>query len=98
MSERAREACNERANRQPFDVAGVPQAAEDPVTYHTPPVFEKVGPDRVKIRQYLASLSGAGPFNGVTGKIRFGSDGDPIGKGIVMTRVKRGALLVESGH
>ena len=25
---------------------GVPQAAEDPVTYHTPPVFEKVGPDR----------------------------------------------------
>jgi 1-deoxy-D-xylulose-5-phosphate synthase len=26
--------------------AGVPQASEDPVTYHTPPVFEKVGPDR----------------------------------------------------
>jgi 1-deoxy-D-xylulose-5-phosphate synthase len=26
--------------------AGVPQACEDPVTYHTPPVFEKVGPDR----------------------------------------------------
>lgn len=25
---------------------GVPQAAEDPVTYHTPPVFEKVGPNR----------------------------------------------------
>jgi 1-deoxy-D-xylulose-5-phosphate synthase len=25
---------------------GVPQASEDPVTYHTPPVFEKVGPDR----------------------------------------------------
>ena len=25
---------------------GVPQAAEDPVTYHTPPVFEQVGPDR----------------------------------------------------
>lgn len=25
---------------------GVPQACEDPVTYHTPPVFEKVGPDR----------------------------------------------------
>jgi 1-deoxy-D-xylulose-5-phosphate synthase len=24
---------------------GVPQASEDPVTYHTPPVFEKVGPD-----------------------------------------------------
>src|SRR3954454_16377953 len=25
---------------------GVSQASEDPVTYHTPPVFEKVGPDR----------------------------------------------------
>ncbi|MBP3958282.1 1-deoxy-D-xylulose-5-phosphate synthase [Gemmata sp. G18] len=25
---------------------GVPQAAEDPVTYHTPPVFEQVGPNR----------------------------------------------------
>jgi 1-deoxy-D-xylulose-5-phosphate synthase len=25
---------------------GVQQAAEDPVTYHTPPVFEQVGPDR----------------------------------------------------
>jgi 1-deoxy-D-xylulose-5-phosphate synthase len=24
---------------------GVPQACEDPVTYHTPPVFEKIGPD-----------------------------------------------------
>jgi 1-deoxy-D-xylulose-5-phosphate synthase len=25
---------------------GVPQAIEDPVTYHTPPVFEKIGPER----------------------------------------------------
>jgi 1-deoxy-D-xylulose-5-phosphate synthase len=25
---------------------GVPQAKDDPVTYHTPPVFEKVGPER----------------------------------------------------
>jgi 1-deoxy-D-xylulose-5-phosphate synthase len=25
---------------------GVPQASDDPVTYHTPPVFDKVGPDR----------------------------------------------------
>src|SRR4051794_38487642 len=25
---------------------GVPEACADPVTYHTPPVFEKVGPDR----------------------------------------------------
>src|SRR5205807_5680395 len=25
---------------------GVLQASEDPVTYHTPPIFEKVGPER----------------------------------------------------
>ncbi len=25
---------------------GVQQASDDPVTYHTPPVFEKIGPDR----------------------------------------------------
>jgi 1-deoxy-D-xylulose-5-phosphate synthase len=25
---------------------GVPQASEDPVTYHTPPVFEEIGPER----------------------------------------------------
>jgi 1-deoxy-D-xylulose-5-phosphate synthase len=25
---------------------GVPQASADPVTYHTPPVFEKIGPER----------------------------------------------------
>jgi 1-deoxy-D-xylulose-5-phosphate synthase len=28
---------------------GVAQAAEDPVTYHTPPVFEQVGPDRTVV-------------------------------------------------
>jgi 1-deoxy-D-xylulose-5-phosphate synthase len=28
---------------------GVPQASEDPVTYHTPPVFAKVGPERTII-------------------------------------------------
>jgi 1-deoxy-D-xylulose-5-phosphate synthase len=28
---------------------GVRQAAEDPVTYHTPPVFEQVGPDRTVV-------------------------------------------------
>src|SRR5690349_1600175 len=28
---------------------GVPQASEDPVTFHTPPVFTKVGPERTNI-------------------------------------------------
>ena len=33
-----------------------------------------------------------------TGTIRFGGDGDPIGKRMVMTRVHQGALIVESNQ
>ncbi len=46
--------------------AGVPQASADPVTYHTPPVFEKVGPDRTIVslkrggsRAYTDAISAA---------------------------------------
>ena len=59
---------------------------------------EAVGPDRVKIRDYLAGLTDVSAYHGVTGTIRFRPDGDPIGKGIVMTRVHNGALQVESGQ
>jgi 1-deoxy-D-xylulose-5-phosphate synthase len=45
---------------------GVPQASADPVTYHTPPVIEKVGPDRTILslkrggsRAYTDAASGA---------------------------------------
>jgi 1-deoxy-D-xylulose-5-phosphate synthase len=45
---------------------GVPQACEDPVTFHTPPVFEKVGPDRTIVslkrggsRAYTDAMSAA---------------------------------------
>jgi 1-deoxy-D-xylulose-5-phosphate synthase len=45
---------------------GVPQASADPVTYHTPPVFEKVGPERTILslkrggsRAYTDAISGA---------------------------------------
>lgn len=45
---------------------GVPQASEDPVTYHTPPVFEKVGPHRTIVslkrgsaQAYTDAVSGA---------------------------------------
>jgi 1-deoxy-D-xylulose-5-phosphate synthase len=45
---------------------GVPQASADPVTYHTPPVFEKVGPERTILslkrggsRSYTDDASGA---------------------------------------
>jgi branched-chain amino acid transport system substrate-binding protein len=57
---------------------------------------EQVGPDRGKIREYLANLSENIAFHGVTGAIRFRADGDPIGKGIVMTRVHAGAMQVEA--
>jgi branched-chain amino acid transport system substrate-binding protein len=56
---------------------------------------ERVGTDRQKIRNYLAGLSDASAYRGVTGTIRFRPDGDPVGKNIVMTRVRRGELLVE---
>jgi branched-chain amino acid transport system substrate-binding protein len=59
---------------------------------------EKVGPDRKKIRDYLAGLTEASAHRGVTGTIRFRPDGDPIGKGIVMTRVRNGALEVEASR
>jgi branched-chain amino acid transport system substrate-binding protein len=57
---------------------------------------QKVGADRVKIRDYLASLSAKEQFAGVTGAIRFGGDGDPIGKRMQMTRVHQGLLIVEA--
>jgi len=57
---------------------------------------EQVGPDRVKIREYLANLTETSAFHGVTGAIRFRPDGDPIGKGIVMTRVHEGAMQLEA--
>jgi len=58
---------------------------------------ERVGADRQKIREFLATLSDGDAFRGVTGTIRFRADGDPVGKNIVMTRVRKGELLVEAG-
>jgi branched-chain amino acid transport system substrate-binding protein len=60
--------------------------------------IEKVGPDRQKIRDFLAGLSNGDAYRGVTGKIRFRNDGDPVEKGFVMTRVHRNVLQVESGQ
>src|SRR5512143_7716 len=58
----------------------------------------KVGPDRKKIREFLASLTEESAFRGVTGVIRFRADGDPIGKGMVLTRIHQGTLQVETGQ
>lgn len=53
---------------------------------------------REGIRDYLAHLSEGSAFPGVTGNIYFASTGDPLGKSIVMTRLHRGALVVEDAR
>lgn len=59
--------------------------------------IERVGPSRTAIRDWLANLQNTEPHAGVTGPIAFRGSGDVIGRGIVMTRVRRGALAVERG-
>ena len=59
--------------------------------------IETAGTDRADVRNHLAQLTERTAHRGVTGMIRFRGDGDPIGKGIVITRVRRGELVVESG-
>ncbi|HET7632897.1 MAG TPA: ABC transporter substrate-binding protein [Gemmatimonadaceae bacterium] len=59
--------------------------------------LSSVGPDRQKIRDFLAGLTEGTAWKGVTGNIRFGANGDPVGKGAVMTRIHDGALQVVGG-
>ena len=56
--------------------------------------IEAVGPNRSRVRDWLAGLDEGTAFRGVTGDIRFQPDGDPVGKSFVMTRVAKGLLLV----
>jgi branched-chain amino acid transport system substrate-binding protein len=56
------------------------------------------GPDRRRIRDYLAQLAGHGSYQGVTGPIAFSADGDPLGKAIVMTQIQHGALTVQDAQ
>jgi len=58
----------------------------------------QVGGDRSRVRAYLSELAEQGGFHGVTGSIAFSSDGDPLGKAIVMTRVRHGALMLEDAQ
>lgn len=46
--------------------------------------------DRKKVRDQLANMT----YNGVTGSIKFGSNGDPADKKVIMTRVQNGGLAV----
>ena len=52
------------------------------------------GTDRAAVREYLATLGERGGHAGVTGTLRFLPSGDPQGRGVVMTRVHGGTLLV----
>jgi branched-chain amino acid transport system substrate-binding protein len=56
--------------------------------------IEAVGPDRARIRDWLAALDEKTALRGVTGSISFQPDGDPVGKSFVMTRIAKGLLTV----
>jgi len=59
--------------------------------------IERGGSDRKAIRDQLASMGESSAYVGVTGRIAFQPTGDVIGKPMAMTRVRAGALVVQSG-
>jgi branched-chain amino acid transport system substrate-binding protein len=60
--------------------------------------LRRVGPDRRRIRDWLAGLDEARAWTGATGPIRFRPDGDPIGKSIVLTRIRGGRLVMDGAR
>jgi branched-chain amino acid transport system substrate-binding protein len=50
------------------------------------------GPSRSAIRRHLASLHDGTPHQGLTGRIRFGKDGDPVETPYRVARASRGSL------
>ncbi len=54
--------------------------------------IEKKGGSRSGVRSYLASLTAANAFEGVTGPVYFNKDGDPIGMGFHVAQVISGML------
>jgi branched-chain amino acid transport system substrate-binding protein len=58
-----------------------------------------VGPNRTRLRDWLAGRSATQGIAGVTGTIAFLPTGDPIGKAFTMTRIRNGTLtLAEDGR
>lgn len=55
------------------------------------------GASRARVREVLASLGEREAFAGATGAIRFEPSGDVADRSAIITRVRRGALLVERG-
>jgi len=60
--------------------------------------IDAAGPNRGAIRTWLHGLTERTAVPGVTGPIRFLPSGDPVGKGIVLTRVHRGRLVLEAAR
>jgi branched-chain amino acid transport system substrate-binding protein len=58
--------------------------------------IDEAGANRTAIRHWLQKRLAESPFQGVTGPIQFTESGDVMGKGFVMTRVRRGSMLVET--
>jgi branched-chain amino acid transport system substrate-binding protein len=52
-----------------------------------------VGPDRRDIRDYIASLTAAHPYDGITGPEYFLSTGDPLGRQFQMGQMRHGAAV-----
>ena len=59
--------------------------------------IERAGPDRVAIRESLASMREGNAYRGVTGQIAFQPTGDVVAKTMAMTRVKAGSLVLQTG-
>jgi branched-chain amino acid transport system substrate-binding protein len=59
--------------------------------------IERGGPDRGAIRNYLESMREKGAYRGITGQIAFQPTGDVAGTPMAMTRVRRGALVLQNG-
>jgi branched-chain amino acid transport system substrate-binding protein len=57
----------------------------------------KKGHNRKGVRDYLASLTAAEPFEGVTGPVYFNASGDPIGMGFHVAQVVSGTLVSGGG-
>ncbi|MDQ8154582.1 MAG: ABC transporter substrate-binding protein [Gemmatimonadota bacterium] len=60
--------------------------------------LEAEGPNRAGIRDWLHALTAETAVRGATGPIRFLPSGDRVGNGMVITRARQGALVVEGAR
>lgn len=58
----------------------------------------EVGPDRTKIRGYLASLSRSKPYVSLSGPMWFAANNDPVGNTFVITQARDGSMQQVTGR